>query len=124
MLHRLNWQKVWQVTLTIKEEPVVPELMAWHPEGLFLVATSGKFEERWVLNNTGLTRTSNNANVPYAGEMTFVIDIESGKIVHNHEISFRVTAVRWCSSKYEHCFREVITNILPINYHCFEGCNL
>jgi hypothetical protein len=41
-LHRLSWQRVWQVSLALKEKSVIPELMTWHPEGLFLVVTSGK----------------------------------------------------------------------------------
>ncbi len=41
-LHRLSWQKVWQVSLTLRGDPAVPEFMAWHPEGLFLIVSSGK----------------------------------------------------------------------------------
>jgi len=41
-LHRLSWQKVWTTQLTIREETCIPQLMAWHPEGLFLIVASGK----------------------------------------------------------------------------------
>jgi len=49
-LHRLSWQKVWQVPLTVKEEPAVPELMAWHPEGLFLVVASGIQRLKYIVH--------------------------------------------------------------------------
>lgn len=44
-LHRLSWAKAWEVSLTLLDQPVTPELMTWHPEGLFLVVTAGIYDK-------------------------------------------------------------------------------
>lgn len=41
------------------------------------------------------------------GETAFIIDVEGGKVVHNHELPFHITTIRWCSSQYEHSLNEV-----------------
>ncbi|CAL8095775.1 unnamed protein product [Orchesella dallaii] len=82
-LHRLTWQKVWQVMLSNRGESIIPELMTWHPEGLFLIVSSGS--------------------------LTYVIDVECGKVVHSHDVPVSITALTWCTSQYRHSMNDVLS---------------